>query len=93
MISENTAHFLRWFAWLHMEMHKDFLCWGEGGGTSTLLQFLCSTGKKELFFQLYGTFFNIRSLQAFTFVGPTRENLLPNPVAVLNLGNQIYTKS
>ena len=44
-----------------------------------------------LYFELAGTFkWTKKDLQALTLVGPTRENLVPNCLAALSLGNQIY---
>ena len=33
---------------------------------------------------------NIKDLQAFTLVGPTWENLIYNPLAVLSLDSQVF---
>ena len=54
------------------------------------------TGQKKPVFLMVLSFMievklgSIKDLQALTSVGPTRQNLVPNPLAVQSLNNRLY---
>ena len=60
------------------------------GGCSYLKSVTTKPNKRSLFQTLWEPSVNRKDLQALTLVRPTRNNLVLDPLAVLNLDNRLY---